>query len=243
MRIFKAFLPVILALAMVFPVTAFADEVEAQTPAPIYLITNDRVNFRDCASTDGKIIRTINKNVVVTFVSQAGEGDDIWYQVESGRDMGYIKAEFLEITDKEPTAFTVSLTPWKEAKSLIPLHTTIEVYDVLTGLTYYIKSFSNGNHADVEPITTEDTAIMKKTYGGRWEWDPRPVWVTVNGVTMAASINGMPHGGGVNNQNGMNGQVCLHFLGSTTHNGNKTFERDHQRELKRAYDNAQALGY
>jgi hypothetical protein len=101
------------------------------------------------------------------------------------------------------------------------------VFDVRTGLTYNVKSFSNGLHADVEPITANDTAIMLKTYGGAWKWNPRPVWVTVNGRTIAVSINGMPHGGDTNPNNNMNGQICIHFRGSTTHNGNQSFAKQH----------------
>lgn len=77
---------------------------------------------------------------------------------------------------------------------------------------------------------------MLQTYGGRWDWDPRPVYVTINGRTIAGSINGMPHGGGVNSENGMSGQVCIHFRGSTVHNGNTSFARDHQNAITEAWN-------
>jgi len=53
---------------------------------------------------------------------------------------------------------------------------------------------------------------------------------------MAASINGMPHGGGVISDNGMDGQVCIHFQGSSTHNGNTKFAQLHQQVALEAYD-------
>ena len=132
----------------------------------------------------------------------------------------------------------VELMEWSNVKNVFKIGLSAKVYDVRTGISYNVKSFSNGKHADVEPVTEEDTQLLKKTYGGVWSWDPRPVWVTVNGHTIAGSINGMPHGGGVNNSNGMNGQVCLHFKGSSTHNGNAAFAKLHQDAVDEAWNAA-----
>ena len=129
----------------------------------------------------------------------------------------------------------VEYIDWSEVTKVLTIGRDARVYDVRTGTVYYVRSFSNGKHADVEPITTEDTALLKSTYNGVWSWDPRPVWVTVNGRTFAASINGMPHGGGVNADNGMDGQVCLHFHGSSTHNSNKAFAQLHQDAIDEAW--------
>ena len=132
----------------------------------------------------------------------------------------------------------VEYIEWSEASKIISIGWDTRVYDVRTGTVYYVRSFSNGKHADVEPITTDDTALLKSTFGGVWSWDPRPVWVTVNGRTFAASINGMPHGGGVNSNNGMDGQICLHFHGSSTHNGNKAYAQLHQNAIDEAWNAA-----
>ena len=139
----------------------------------------------------------------------------------------------------KPAANGVELLDWSLVKTIFKVGLTASVYDVRSGLTYKVKSFSNGNHADVEPITADDTAIMLKTYGGAWKWDPRPVWVTVNGRTIAGSINGMPHGGDTNPNNNMAGQICIHFRGSTTHNGNLAFAQDHQDAVTEAWNAAQ----
>ena len=80
----------------------------------------------------------------------------------------------------------VELIQWSEAKKVFTIGVTASVYDVWTGITYNVKSFSNGLHADVEPVTKEDTDLLKATYGEEWSWDPRPVWVTINGHIMAA---------------------------------------------------------
>ncbi len=200
-------------------------------------VTTDIVKFRDSASADSEVIDVITPGTNVTVEDYNAEE---WSKVYYNGNEGYIKSEYL-ITKEEYIEMTkpaAELLTWSEAKSLFTIGVPAEVYDVRTGLTYYVKSFSNGNHADVEPVTTEDTQIMKNTYGGRWSWDTRPILVTINGVTSAASINGMPHGGGVNHSNGMSGQVCIHFKGSTTHNGSVSHERDHQRSVAEAYEYA-----
>lgn len=130
----------------------------------------------------------------------------------------------------------VEFTEWTIAKNIFTIGVPAKIYDIYTGKVYYVKSFSNGNHADVEPITKEDTSIMKSTFDGVWSWDVRPVLVTINGKTMAASINGMPHAVGVNDLNGMDGQICIHFKGSKTHNGNVSYTNLHQQVALEAYN-------
>jgi peptidoglycan hydrolase-like protein with peptidoglycan-binding domain len=132
----------------------------------------------------------------------------------------------------------VELLEWATVKGIFSIGSTATIYDVRTQITYQVKSFSNGNHADVEPVTKDDTALLKQTYGGSWSWDPRPVWVTVNGRTIAASTNGMPHAGGVNSENGMDGQICIHFKGSSTHNGNAAYSKLHQDAVMEAWEAA-----
>lgn len=129
----------------------------------------------------------------------------------------------------------VELLPWSYVRTFLTPHMHIQIYDVLTGLTYYVYSFSNGNHADVRTVSAADTAIMFHTFGYRWGWDVRPVWVTVGDRVIAASINGQPHGGIGNPANGLGGHVCLHFFGSNVHNGNAAFARLHQDVLHQAY--------
>ena len=132
----------------------------------------------------------------------------------------------------------VELMNWSDVKDILEIGMTVHVYDVKTGIKYNVKSFSNGKHADVEPVTPEDTENLKLAYGGTWSWDPHPVWVTFGGRTIAASINGMPHGGGVISENGMNGQICLHFYGGSTHNGNARYSRQLQDAVLEAWDAA-----
>ncbi len=93
----------------------------------------------------------------------------------------------------------------------------IKVWDVETGISYYMVRVGGSNHADVEPATASDTKKFLETYDGEWSWDRRAVVVRLDGEYIAASTNGFPHGYETVSGNGMEGQVCIHFLNSKTH--------------------------
>ena len=127
------------------------------------------------------------------------------------------------------------LLEWSYVRTILPRNTPVMITDVRTGITYWVNSFSHGSHADVFPVSPEDTAIIHSTFNNRWTWNTRPIWVHIDGRKIAASINGMPHGGGVNRDNNMNGHLCIHFRGSRTHSGSAAHERDHQNSVTEAY--------
>jgi LysM repeat protein len=106
------------------------------------------------------------------------------------------------------------------------------VTDVKTGESFKVKRLYGRNHADVEPLTKEDTAIMKSIYGS-WSWDRRAIILTINGKNIAGSMNGMPHGGEQIEDNNFQGHFCIHFKGSKTHSGNRV-DATHQAAVKLA---------
>ena len=110
------------------------------------------------------------------------------------------------------------------------------VMDIKTRKQFKIQRYSGTNHADVETLTREDTAILKDIYGGVWSWDRRAVWVTVGSRTYAASMNGYPHASSNSgiDDNGMNGQVCIHFKDSYGH-GSNSEDPKHAQCVKDAY--------
>jgi len=106
------------------------------------------------------------------------------------------------------------------------------VTDVDTGIAWYEKRTGGTNHADVEPATAADTAAMKKAVGS-WSWTRRAIFVTINGVNYAASMNAMPHGGDSIANNNFDGHHCIHFTNSRTHGTNKVCSL-HQAAIQRA---------
>lgn len=115
-----------------------------------------------------------------------------------------------------------------------------QVIDVQTKKTYFVKRTGGYNHADVEPIDAKNTAIMKEIYGGVWSWTRRPVWVYIDGIYVAGSINGMPHGYSLIDGNNMGGHSCIHFLNSKTH-GTKRVDEAHQNAVETAYSRRNEL--
>lgn len=123
---------------------------------------------------------------------------------------------------------------WSVVAYRFPRNSTATVHDIRTGLSYRIKRMGGNSHADTEPLTVQDTAIMYRIYGGAWSWNRRAIIVEVNGEYFAASQNGMPHGQQTIYDNSYDGQFCIHFLNSKTHGGNAVCPQ-HQAAIADAY--------
>lgn len=111
------------------------------------------------------------------------------------------------------------MLPWKEVNGFLPKYTKFTVKDFESGKEFRVQRRAGSQHADVQPLTNTDTAIMKQIYNGKWSWKRRAIIVKYKNQRIAASMHGMPHGAGalVNN---FPGHFCIHFYGSTTHRHN-----------------------
>ncbi|WP_216828586.1 hypothetical protein [Alkalihalobacterium elongatum] len=105
---------------------------------------------------------------------------------------------------------------WDEATKILPKYTSFKITDLETGFSFNAQRRAGSKHADVQPLTHQDTKVMKAIYGGKWSWNRRAIVVHVNNQVLAASMHGMPHGKGAL-ANGFPGHFCIHFKGSTTH--------------------------
>jgi hypothetical protein len=105
------------------------------------------------------------------------------------------------------------------------------ITDIATGISFFVKRLGGSLHADVEPLTKEDTAKFKEIVGN-WTWERRSVIVNLGGNKVyPASINCMPHGVKSIKDNGFSGHFCCHFYGSRTHTGRR-WDLDHQNAIK-----------
>ena len=211
---------------------------EAPPEVQTTYLTTAPLNLRPTPCTSGDRILLIQpgRRVEVTDFR-----DGVWYQVDYNGHMGFVYANFLRelpTPGQHGTPGSVELVDWSYARNVIPKNTPITIIDVRTRVSARVISFSHGNHADVYPVGSEDTDVLHQMFGFRWSWTTRPIWVIVGDRTFAASINGMPHGGGGNRGNNMNGHLCIHFQGSRTHNGSVNHERDHQRSVQEAFNTA-----
>jgi hypothetical protein len=118
------------------------------------------------------------------------------------------------------------MLPWREVNNIIPNKSKFKVIDLETGLSFNVQRRAGNRHADVQPLTYEDTKIMKQIYNGKWSWKRRSVLVKKQDIMVAASMHGMPHGGGAL-RNGFPGHFCIHFMESMTHRS-KTMDPQHR---------------
>ncbi|AOT71590.1 peptidoglycan-binding domain-containing protein [Geosporobacter ferrireducens] len=144
---------------------------------------------------------------------------------------------------------------WSSVSKTIKRGDVFTVEDLATGKTFRVKMTAGTNHADVETMTKQDTAVMKNIWGG-FSWNRRPVLVHKDNQIIAASMTAMPHAGvegkpagqTVSNRSGgygrgynydfvkgndMSGHVDIHFKNSKRHKDNKP-DPQHQQAIKKA---------
>ena len=148
---------------------------------------------------------------------------------------GYIPADYVSKNAIAPAVKPV-LADWFESniQEIFGCGTTATVVDVLTGKSFTVRRKGGINHADMETVSKEDTATMLSLYGGVESWDRRAIWVVIDGVYYAASMNGKGHGEETGLDNGLEGHFCIHFLNSRTH-GTDNVCPLHQACVKQAY--------
>lgn len=94
-----------------------------------------------------------------------------------------------------PEGYGELLNWFTEAQYVIPINTDFRIVDLETGKSFNARRTVGSGHADCEPLTAQDTAIMKEIWGGNFNWNKRSVLVKYNGRTIAASAAGMLHAG------------------------------------------------
>ncbi|EJW15204.1 hypothetical protein PAV_9c01270 [Paenibacillus alvei DSM 29] len=144
----------------------------------------------------------------------------LWNEAESTRLILTPKAakQLLAHADSLRERHYGTIIPWNEAKALLPRKSMFSIIDMEKGLKFRVQRRAGSRHADVQPLTKEDTKTMKQVYDDHWSWNRKAiVVVTDDNRKIAASMNGMPHGGDGIPDNGFSGHFCVHFLGSSTH--------------------------
>lgn len=114
-----------------------------------------------------------------------------------------------------PSVSELKLLHWyTDVKPVLRGKKSIYVYDPASGYSFTLHLYSLGRHADVEPMTAQDTANMMAAFGGKAYWEPvKFVYVKLpNGVWTVATMHNVAHGGQSIKDNNFNGQNCIHFL-------------------------------
>ncbi len=122
---------------------------------------------------------------------------------------------------------------WTEAQYVVPIGKEFTVVDFATGKRWKMKRTIGANHADCEPLTSNDAAIMKQVWGGSYSWSIRAVIIEVDNRKIAASASSMPHDIQSITSNNFNGHSDIHFLNSTRHKDGLV-DTSHQAKIKQA---------
>lgn len=110
------------------------------------------------------------------------------------------------------TASAVRYANWySEVRGRAKQYQYATIYDFSTGISWQVHMFSFGNHAEIEPLTANDTAKMNQAFGGT-TWNPKGVWVVFgDGRIYLASTHSTPHDVQHITDNNFPGHACLHF--------------------------------
>lgn len=206
-------------------------------------ITAASVNMRKGPGTGYGVIKVLKRGAEIRYY----ELKDGWYLIKAGSDTGYVSSQYVSRSEPEQESGGTSgesgstgkviLSDWfkGEIADVFARGDEATVTDVKTGLKFKATRTGGYYHADAQPSTSSDTKIMYKIYGNEWQWTRRAIWVTVDGKTYAASMNGMPHGEtDVITGNNFDGCFCIHFLNSKTHAGDRV-DSAHQDCVQEAY--------
>ena len=205
-------------------------------------VTGTSVYIREGAGTTYSAVTTLGSRTRITVYEETNG----FYRMSYGTLNGYISAKYVSLTDDVPTGDdepavqggSVKNADWwkSDIQSIFSVGTVATVTDVNSGISFQVKRTGGLSHADSQPLTPADTALMYQAYNNKWAWDRHAIWVTVGGTTYAASMNGMPHESGNDSMpyNNFDGCFCIHFLNSRTHTGDR-LDSAHQSCVKEAY--------
>ncbi|MBQ8200416.1 MAG: peptidoglycan-binding protein [Clostridia bacterium] len=137
-----------------------------------------------------------------------------------------------------PSASQVKLLMWyDDIKPTIKSGQVVLVYEPSSGSSFQLRLYSLGRHADSEPYTANDTAIMKAAWGGKFSWSEKPVYVRLpNGTWCLASMHSMPHLSGALDNNDFDGHLCVHFprtMEETISSGDTKNGVRHQNDIRK----------
>ncbi len=137
-----------------------------------------------------------------------------------------------------PAISQVKLLHWyNDIKPTVKSGQVVLVYEPSSNSSFYLRFYSLGRHADSEPLTANDTAIMKAAWGGKFSWAEKPVYVRLpSGTWCIASMHSMPHLSGALDNNDFEGHLCVHFprtMDETISSGDTKNGVRHQNDIRK----------
>lgn len=217
--------------ALVFVITVFLISFSSPVTAGTYEVKSGDTLWRIAQNNNIAVEDIMSANDINSCTISVGQTLDIPNPSDSQNETNPDKEE--QQPSRQGTSDYGEYLDWSQAKDIYSVGSVATVTHVSSGLTFEVKRRGGSNHADSEPRTASDTAVMKEIYGGSWSWSTRAIIVSIDGKDIAASMNGMPHGGQNIHDNNFSGHFCIHFKNSRTHNTN-SINPKHQASVKQA---------
>lgn len=134
--------------------------------------------------------------------------------------------------DKAPTQFGTAVDWFRDGQYLLKRNDVFTIVDFSTRKQFTVKVMGGFTHADIEPLTSSDTEVMKSLFTA-WDWTPRPVIIFKDGMNIAGSLSGMPHSFDTTPDNGVSGHFDLYLKNSLPHAGtvSQTYVQQHYNNI------------
>ena len=137
-----------------------------------------------------------------------------------------------------PSSSQVKLLHWfNDIKPRVAAGQRAQVYHPSSGISFTIRFYSMGNHADSEPATWRDTQLMNRAFGTP-SWNINTVYVKLpDGQWTLAAMHNRPHLSGAISANGFGGHLCIHFLRDTAevNKNDPDYGASNQRAIRKAW--------
>lgn len=137
-----------------------------------------------------------------------------------------------------PSSSQVKLLHWfNDIKPRVAAGQRATVHHPASGISFTIRFYSMGNHADSEPATWRDTQLMNRAFGTP-SWNINTVYIKLpDGQWTLAAMHNRPHLSGAINANGFGGHLCIHFLRDTdeVNKNDPDYGASNQRAIRKAW--------
>ena len=122
---------------------------------------------------------------------------EVIYDVKGGRCLNP-PGQLCRLLDKAAEELRLrspygDLLEWEDAQRLLLPGEKVKISDLDTGKSFLAVRKGGYSHADIKPLTENDSNVIREIFGGTWCWKKRAVVVQAGGIKFAAALTGMPH--------------------------------------------------
>ena len=175
-------------------------------------------NVNTSDSFDIKTHQAVSSFQIINGLNATGSADPAMQRLLYSDDARPYDASYSGLSEsagrgEKPSTSSIKLLHWyKDIKPSLGTRQTLTVYHPGSGISFKLRTYSLGEHADSEPLTLSDTQLMNRAFGPP-SWNANGVYVKLpSGTWTIAAMHNRPHLSGSIKDNGFDGHLCVHFL-------------------------------